>query len=386
MLPLSVLIVALILAPLGYVRITAFVVNHAIFGHRRDVPTLQWTIAIVPPLLLVLTYLFVPLVREFNAPTPSTAAQGGAVWLLIAALFGLGWIVETLVHKHHKSRIDKAEAVSSNVIRLRRGHIHYPALQRLGLHNDVYDLEVNLYRIYVPDLPPAFRGYRIAFLSDTHVAAFMRKVLYDTCAEQIRAANADLILLGGDYVTWARHITLMAARLTDGLNPPDGMYAVLGNHDYWADADGVVTALTMRGVRFLHNQSVRIERDRGAIYVGGIDEIYRGKPDVAATLSAIPHDAPRIVISHHPDIVDYIGDDRIDLLLAGHTHGGQICVPFFGPILVPSVHETRYAAGFFQQRNLLMYVGRGIGAVPPIRILCRPELPIFELTDAVLTE
>lgn len=386
MLPLWLVIAAAILAPLGYVRITAFVVNHAIFGNRRDIPTLQWSVAIVPPLLIALTFLFIPLVREFRAPTPSTEAQGGAVWLLIAALFGLGWIAERLLQKHHRRRIEKAETVSSNVIRLRKGHIHYPALQRLGLHNDVYDLEVNLHRIYIPDLPPSFRGYRIAFLSDTHVASFMRRTLYDTCSEQIRAAGADLVLLGGDFVTWARHITLMAERLTQGLEPRDGVYAVLGNHDYWADADGVVTTLTMKGVRFLHNQSFRIGRGDEAIYIAGIDEIYRGKPDVNAALSDIPDSAPRIAMSHHPDIVDMIGNERIDLLLAGHTHGGQICVPFFGPILVPSVHETRYAAGFFQQRNLLMYVGRGIGAVPPIRILCRPELPIFELTDVAFPQ
>jgi uncharacterized protein len=137
----------------------------------------------------------------------------------------------------------------------------------------------------------------------------------------------------------------------------------------------------VRGVRFLHNQALPIRRGDETIHVVGIDEIYRGKPDVDGALSTIPPNGVRIVVSHHPDIVDKIGAQRMDLLLCGHTHGGQICLPFLGPLLVPSVHETRYAAGFFELRNLLMYVGRGVGAVPPVRILCRPELPIFELDD-----
>jgi predicted MPP superfamily phosphohydrolase len=157
---------------------------------------------------------------------------------------------------------------------------------------------------------------------------------------------------------------------------------VLGNHDYWSDGDGVVAALTSRGVRFIHNRAIPIERSGERIYLAGLDEIYRGFPDVAATFERIPEEAPRIVVSHHPDIVDLLGEERADLLLCGHTHGGQIRFPFFGALLVPSRHEARYDMGFFRRRRLLMYVGRGIGAVPPVRILCRPELPIFDLVRA----
>jgi predicted MPP superfamily phosphohydrolase len=137
--------------------------------------------------------------------------------------------------------------------------------------------------------------------------------------------------------------------------------------------------MTDLGVQFVQNRNVEIKRGNDSIWIAGLDEIYRGNPDMEAGFKDIPDDAPRIVVTHHPDLIDRLGDRRVDLLLCGHTHGGQVCFPFFGPVIVPSVHETKHAWGFFRERNVLMYVGRGVGAVPPVRILCRPELPIFEL-------
>ncbi|HEX6179401.1 MAG TPA: metallophosphoesterase, partial [Thermoanaerobaculia bacterium] len=91
-------------------------------------------------------------------------------------------------------------------------------------------------------------------------------------------------------------------------------------------------------------------------------------------------------VTHHPDLIGELGTRRIDLLLCGHTHGGQIRVPFFGPIVVPSRYEAKYAAGFHRVENVLMYVSRGIGAIPPVRILCKPEIATFILRQGSRTK
>jgi predicted MPP superfamily phosphohydrolase len=157
------------------------------------------------------------------------------------------------------------------------------------------------------------------------------------------------------------------------------MYAVLGNHDYWANADGVIAAMTARGVRFVVNRSIAIRRGDDAIALAGIDEIYRGTPDINAAFERVDPTRPCIGLSHHPDIVDLLAERRIDLLVCGHTHGGQIRLPFFGALVVPSKHEGRYAAGFHRVGRVLMYVSRGIGSIPPLRILCKPEVATFVL-------
>ena len=187
------------------------------------------------------------------------------------------------------------------------------------------------------------------------------------------------MLLGGDFVTWRRHIRLMAEVLLSDLRARDGIFAILGNHDYWAGPDEVMSAMSAKGVQFITNRSVRLSRDGETLPLVGIDEIYRGTPDVMRAFEGVGPDEPCIAVSHHPDIIDLLGGRRIDLLVCGHTHGGQIRLPFFGALVVPSRHEGEFAAGFHRVGRVLMYVSRGIGAIPPVRILCRPEVATFTL-------
>jgi len=187
------------------------------------------------------------------------------------------------------------------------------------------------------------------------------------------------VLLGGDFVTWERHIPLMVEVLLTDLTERDGVYAVLGNHDYWANPKAVIEAMTARGVQFIINRSVPIRRGDGTISLLGIDEVYRGKPDLDAAFADVELAVPCLGLSHHPDIVDTLEGRRLDLLVCGHTHGGQIRFPFFGSVIVPSRHESRYASGFQRVGDVLMYVSRGIGAIPPLRTLCRPEVATFTL-------
>ena len=350
-------------ALLGDARMFLFVANRLVFGsHVKEESPWKWLLWATPPVLLALTILLW---------TP---------WLIFAAAVGVYWLLDrTRMLFHRDEPVAGTNTLDSDIIRLRKAHIPFATLRKLGAHNDVYDIEVTRHEVEIANLPASFDGYRIAFLTDTHVASFMRRAFFREVVEQTRRFDPDLILLGGDFVTWERHIPLMAEVLLTDLEARDGIYAVLGNHDYWANADGVVAAMTARGVRFLINRSIDIRRGDDTIALLGIDEIYRGNPDPDAAFARIELRMPRIGISHHPDIVDILRDRRVDLLLCGHTHGGQIRFPFFGSVVVPSKHEARYASGFHRVDDVLLYVSRGIGAIPPLRILCRPEVATFVL-------
>jgi uncharacterized protein len=372
-------VVLVILALMGNARIGLFSLNRLVFAQKHESDRLKWALRSIPVTLLLLAPLYGFLIRDFARGEFTPFGWAGSVWLLVTVSTGIYWTIDRAWHNLHPPEIGGVRSFPPEVVRLRKAHNPFRTLRRLGAHNDVYDLEITHHQIIIADLPEEFDGYRIAFMTDTHVAGFMRRPFYRECVEQIRSREVDLVLLGGDFVTWQKDIPLMARVLLDGLEARDGIYAVLGNHDYWADADSVVAAMTAKGVRFLINRSTRLRRGNAVIDLVGIDELYRGEPDIEAAFAAVPGNRPCIAVSHHPDIVEAVGDERVDLLVAGHTHGGQIRFPFFGAVVVPSKHEGLYASGFHRHRNTLLYVSRGIGAIPPIRILCRPELATFTL-------
>lgn len=400
----------LALALVGDARIFLFVMNRIVFGsHRHEKSKLHFLLYAIPPLLLFLTLLFWPLhgwirdaadnrLVERIAPEPiervlwSLAwAKVGSAWLFIAAGVGAYWILDRIrTLRMPKPTVAGTKTMPPLVITSRQRspeRDHQPSMisrvaRALGAHNDVYDLEVTRHEVTMANLPASFDGYRIAFLTDTHVASFHRRNYFREVVTQVQRFDPDLVLLGGDFVTWERHIPLMAEVLLDGLTARDGVYAVLGNHDYWANADGVIAAMTARGVRFLINRSIAIRRGDDMISLLGIDEVYRGTPDLDAAFSRVDSRIPCLGLSHHPDIVDLLEDRKLDLLVCGHTHGGQIRFPFFGSVIVPSKHEQRYASGFHRVGDVLMYVSRGVGAIPPLRVLCRPEVATFTLCRA----
>jgi predicted MPP superfamily phosphohydrolase len=391
--------VMVLLALLGDFRIFLFVLNRFVFGdHREEHNPWNFLIWAMPPVLLALTGLFWPLnlwierlltFRLVEAITPErieeiawsiALAKFGAVWMIAAASVGMYWLVDRMRELSlEKVPLDGVRDDEPTLIRIRRPNMPFDFLRRLGAHNDVYDIEVTRHELFVDDLPEEFDGYRIAFLTDTHVASFMRGRFYDAIAEQVRAFDPDLVLLGGDFVSFTRHIPLMGKVLGPSCIGRDGTFAILGNHDYWAGAKEVQATLEANGVQFLTNRHVAIRRGNSRVNLLGIDEIYRGEPDVDAAFESVDPARVTIGVSHHPDIIDLLDARRLDLLVCGHTHGGQIRFPFFGAIVVPSKHEQRYAAGFHRERNVLMYVSRGIGSIPPLRILCRPEVATFTL-------
>jgi len=340
-----------LLALLGDARIFLFILNRVVFGsHRHERSPWHFLMYAAPPVLLILT---------IEATRLSIV---GVTWLILAASVGCYWLLDRVrVIAFGEPPLAGIRTLPSE------GRAHK------GI-NDLYNLEVTRHEIFIDDLPEAIDGYRIAFVTDTHVVPIMRRSFYDEIVSHVTTFDPHAILLGGDFVTWRRHIPLLVDTLIAHLRARDGVFAVLGNHDYWAGGEDVMAAMQAAGVRFLINEGVALP-----VPMVGIDELYRGTPDIERAFANVDPTKPCIALSHHPDIIDLLGGRRIDLLLCGHTHGGQIRFPFFGAVVVPSRHEAQYAAGFHRVGNVLMYVSRGIGAIPPIRILCRPEVATFVL-------
>ncbi|HXJ78660.1 MAG TPA: metallophosphoesterase [Candidatus Methylomirabilis sp.] len=231
------------------------------------------------------------------------------------------------------------------------------------------------------DLAPSFDGYRIAFLTDPHYSAVVPRWWIARGVAEALALQPDLILLGGDFLS---HSPRYAAGLTELFGPlaaPDGVYYVLGNHDHYVGAELVRRALAGTGLVELRNRAVLLRRGGGALALGGVGDLRYDVVDFEATLAGVPESVPRIVLSHDPDVFAFWPRaPRLDLMVSGHTHGGQAHLPFFGPPYVPSQFGFRYLAGRVEEHGRQLYVSRGLGVITaPVRWRCPPELTLLVL-------
>lgn len=224
---------------------------------------------------------------------------------------------------------------------------------------------------------------RIAYASDFHAGPTTdASVLKAACAE-LRAATADLLLLGGDFVTGRPNEIDWLARELGDIPAPFGRFAVLGNHDLWSGAGYVAEHLEAAGVRVLVNANVRLGAPFDRVWICGLDDYWSGQPDAAATVHGA--DGVRIVLMHAPSGLLDLGAERFDLALCGHTHGGQLALPGGIPIVVPQGPlSRRYARGRFpigDGGTLVVSVGLGC-VVLPLRTFADPEIVICTLRCA----
>ena len=238
--------------------------------------------------------------------------------------------------------------------------------------NEIWRLRIQRKRLALPRLPASLDGLSIVQLSDLHFAGHMEQEFFQEVIAEAMALQGDLIVITGDLVDKTRYIDWLDATV-GRLSAPSGVYYVLGNHD-----------LRVRSVEDLHSTLQRC----GLIHVGGRTQSLslRGEQILLAgneapwfpppQLSAEPDQqhALRILLSHSPDQFSWARRHRFDLMLAGHTHGGQIRFPIVGPVVCPSRYGVRYASGVFHQPPTLLHVTRGIAGLEPIRLNCPPEL------------
>jgi hypothetical protein len=226
---------------------------------------------------------------------------------------------------------------------------------------------------------------KVALLSDLHIGAphvgieKLRRVV-----EMVNAESPDVVLLAGDFVTRG----VLGGRLVEPepiaqelkhLRAPLGVVSVLGNHDWWYDGDRVIRAFRAAGIRVLENDAARVESAAGPLWFAGLSDEWTQHDDWEAMLRNVSDEAPLIALTHNPDVFLSM-PPRVDLLLAGHTHGGQVRFPLIGAPIVPSRYGQRFARGWIEESGRSMYVTSGIGtSILPVRFGVPPEIVILDL-------
>ena len=246
------------------------------------------------------------------------------------------------------------------------------------------DLRTPEVAVPIAGLPREFAGYRIALVTDLHHGPAVPRWWLARAADRVAALAPDLVALGGDFVSHARTDL-------DGLGPllvrfraPDGVVAVLGNHDHWVGPELVAEVVRRAGVELLLNRHRVIRRGASVLAIAGVDDLRHGAVRFADALGGVPGTTPVVLLSHNPDLVEYLPPvARVDLMLAGHTHNGQIHWPLIGPLSVPSQFGGRYLHGLHRVGRTWLYVSAGVGSgAIPIRWGNPPELPVLRLDPA----
>ncbi len=244
------------------------------------------------------------------------------------------------------------------------------------------------YPVYVNNWPQNLSGFTIAFITDTHVGSphislgKMRDIV-----EKTNALNPDLTLLGGDYVIQgvlggtpvpsADIVNVLA-----NLRAKHGVYGILGNHDWWENAPRMKQEFEAAGIPMLENTARPFTIGTGRFWLAGVSDYSERKYDIDEALADVTTDDPLIVLTHSPDIFPQL-PARAALTFAGHTHGGQVKIPFLGRPVVPSDYGSRYALGLIQEDGKQLFVGSGIGtSILPVRFLTPPEVSILKIYPA----
>ena len=235
-------------------------------------------------------------------------------------------------------------------------------------------------RLLIPHLPVAFAGRTAAFLTDIHHGTYTGIAYVRSIVQTVNKLAPDVILLGGDYVhLHARYIRPCFEALQD-LRAPLGVFGVLGNHDHWTDAPETRKAMRESGIMELTNTGVWLGSGDARLRLGGVGDLWEDTQDLQSALGdAGPEDAC-LLLSHNPDFAETLTDRRVGLVLSGHTHGGQVVLPYVGAPYVPSRYGQKYLHGLVQAPCTQAYVSRGLGTInPPLRFGCRPEINLLEL-------
>lgn len=232
--------------------------------------------------------------------------------------------------------------------------------------------------VTLPGLSRSFDGFRIAHLSDLHVGGLLSPRSVARWAGIVAQEDVDVVAVTGDLVTSGTSFHDDAARVVASFPAKLGVYLSFGNHDYFDNAD-LAARLRARGVRVLKNERALLERDGGVLCIAGVDDTWTGHADLDATLSGTDA-APTVLLAHDPDLFDDAADRGAHLVLSGHTHAGQIALPFFARELSLANLAHEYRWGRYERGSSTLYVSAGLGTTGlPLRIGAAPEVAIVTL-------
>jgi uncharacterized protein len=242
---------------------------------------------------------------------------------------------------------------------------------------DEYDLIERV--ITIPHLPVEFRGFSIGLLSDVHSCGFMSKDDMDHFVKAMNVLAPDIIFVTGDFVNSRTAEVYPFAESFSQLRAPHGVFGVLGNHDYFADVDTVAKEVDACGVKLLRNDAVKITVGDAFINLVGVDDVGRGARAgdyIGKALASVTNAQPKILLCHKPYFMDEFASNAFDLVLSGHTHGGQIVFARINDTYItPASLFSKYVWGLYRRNGTQLYVNRGLGSVGlPFRVNCPPEM------------
>ncbi len=246
-------------------------------------------------------------------------------------------------------------------------------------------VEVTEHDLPVPDLPAEWEGARVVHLTDLHYGDPHSDKLFPWMVETVNGFAPDLIVITGDYVLRTYAEGRLAVRHLKRLRSRHGIVGVLGDHDYCGicrdPIHGLETLLRDAGIQLLRNDSVELP---GGLRIAGVDpttrKIQRGR--LAEALATLPDRNPHLLLAHCPDILTEASERELPVVLCGHTHGGQVVVPFYGPPVTHTKISREYCSGWSSLGQTRMYTGRGLASHYSLRFLCRPEITVFTLRPA----
>lgn len=240
-------------------------------------------------------------------------------------------------------------------------------------------LKVEKLSIPVKQLGSSFEGFKIVQMSDFHLYPYTQIELIKRAVNITNSLKPDLITLTGDYVSGegsskSEAIFDLAPVLTK-LNAKYGVFTVLGNHEYFTNEKVVLRGLKESGLTVLINDGLALSIGQQMLYLAGLDDAWKGNPDLSKALEKRPGSVPTILLVHEPDFADtYSADGTVSLQLSGHSHGGQIRLPGMGALVLPR-HGRKYVQGLYRVKDMWVYTTRGIGVIGvPVRLNCRPEI------------
>ncbi|HEY3267233.1 MAG TPA: metallophosphoesterase [Armatimonadota bacterium] len=238
--------------------------------------------------------------------------------------------------------------------------------------------------LWFPSLPDGWDGARVLHLSDFHHGPLGPGAYLQRVFEQARALPHDIAFLTGDFVSESSRFASIYPDLLRGWSPPLGVWATLGNHDHYYEPEVVRQAVMRAGAPVLTNQATRLTRNGDPLWLIGVDDPSTDNHDLPAAMRPVRDKAFRLLLAHSPDIVWSLGDSEVDLVLTGHTHGGQVCLPNGAAVVCPTNLGPDYARGRFLWRSATLYVNRGIGVVGlPFRAFCPPEIALLTLRRGI---
>lgn len=242
-------------------------------------------------------------------------------------------------------------------------------------------IEINSLQLTLPHLSSEFNGYRIVQISDIHRDQWMSSRRLARIVNLVNRQKPDLVAITGDLVTrdLPEFIPTLKVPLSQ-LTPKDKTVAVLGNHDYDNDSAAIIQTIEQTNILHLGNSVYTLKRGSAMLHIAGVDDISAGKDRLDLVLQQLPNKGAAILLAHEPDFADIsAATKRFDMQLSGHSHGGQVRLPFFGPLALPP-SGTKYYLGRYQVGEMIQYTNRGLGMTGlHLRLGARPEISVFTL-------